>query len=111
MKILRIHGDDEFEENVLKASGPVLVEFMAEWCGPCRQVRWVLDEIAKEKAGQLTVAEVNIDLNPGVPQKYDVRGTPTFIIFRDGQAVSTKIGSLPKEVFVTWIDSALGGTP
>jgi thioredoxin 1 len=105
MSTLRIHGDGEFNENVLRASGPVLIGFEAEWCGPCRQMVPVIDEIAREKAGRLTVATVNIDRFPGILQKYGVRGIPTFIIFIDGEAVSTKLGSMPKDELVKWIDS------
>lgn len=99
-------SDNEFEQKVLKAQGLVLVDFWAEWCGPCRQVAPVLDEIAKEKAGALTVAKIDIDKNPGTPQKYGVRGIPTLILFKNGQAVSTKVGSLPKSKLVEWINSA-----
>lgn len=102
-----LHIDDsEFEAKVLKSETPVLVDFWAEWCGPCRQISPVLEEIAKEKAGKIIVAKVNIDKNPGTPQKYGVRGIPTLILFKNGQAVSTKVGSLPKSKLVEWIDSA-----
>lgn len=100
-------SDNEFEQKVLKSNLPVLVDFWAEWCGPCRQVAPVLDEIAKEKAGALTVAKVDIDKNPGTPQKYGVRGIPTLILFKNGQAVSTKVGSLPKSKLIEWINSAI----
>ncbi|MFW0776797.1 MAG: thioredoxin TrxA [Rickettsiales bacterium] len=98
--------DADFDKEVLEAQGTVLVDFWAEWCGPCRQIAPVLDEIAKEREGKLTVAKVNIDKNPGTPQKYGVRGIPTMILFKDGKAVSTKVGSLPKSKLVEWIDSA-----
>ena len=105
---MTLHIDDsEFEEKVLKANGTFLVDFWAEWCGPCRQIGPVLDEIASERAGKITIAKVNIDKNPGTPQKYGVRGIPTLIIFKNGQAVSTKVGSLPKSKLVEWIDSIL----
>ena len=97
--------DSEFEAKVLSSGTPVLVDFWAEWCGPCRQISPVLDEIAKEKAGKLVVAKVNIDKSPATPQKYGVRGIPTLIMFKNGQAVSTKVGSLPKSKLIEWIDS------
>jgi len=101
-----LHIDDnEFDAKVLNSATPVLVDFWAEWCGPCRQISPVLEEIAKEKEGKLTVAKVNIDKNPGTPQKYGVRGIPTLILFKNGQAVSTKVGSLPKSKLIEWIDS------
>ncbi len=99
--------DGDFELKVLKSSLPVLVDFWAEWCGPCRQIAPTLDEIAREKAGAMTVAKVNIDKNPGTPQKYGVRGIPTLILFKNGQAVSTKVGSLPKSKLLEWINGAL----
>ena len=105
---MTMHIDDnEFEQKVLKSQAPVLVDFWAEWCGPCRQIAPVLDEIANERAGKITIAKVNIDKNPGTPQKYGVRGIPTLIIFKNGQAVSTKVGSLPKSKLVEWIDSVI----
>ena len=97
--------DDEFESKVLGADGPVLVDFWAEWCGPCKQLSPVLDEIAGEMQGKLTVAKVNIDENPESPQKYGVRGIPTMILFKDGQAVATKVGALPKSQLVEWLES------
>ncbi len=103
---MTLHIDDnEFEAKVLKGAGMFLVDFWAEWCGPCKQIGPVLDEIAKERDGKITIVKINIDKNPGTPQKYGVRGIPTLIIFKDGKAVSTKVGSLPKSKLVEWIDS------
>ena len=105
---MTLHIDDsEFETKVLNGKGAFLVDFWAEWCGPCRQIAPVLDEIAKEREGKITIAKVNIDKNPATPQKFGVRGIPTLIIFKDGKAVSTKVGSLPKSKLVEWIDSVV----
>lgn len=100
-------SDSEFEQKVLNASGPVLVDFWAEWCGPCKQIGPVIDELAGEMSGKLAVAKVNIDQNPETPQKYGVRGIPTLILFKDGQPVATKVGALPKGKLVEWIDSVV----
>jgi thioredoxin 1 len=101
-------SDDEFDSAVGAGDGtPVLVDFWAEWCGPCKQLSPILDEVAKEMAGSLTVAKVNIDQNPESPQKYGVRGIPTLILFKGGKPVATKVGSLPKSQLVEWLNSAL----
>lgn len=97
--------DDKFESDVLKAEGPVLVDFWAEWCGPCRQLGPVIDELAGELAGKVKVTKVNIDQNPEAPSKYGVRGIPTMMVFKDGELVSTKVGALPKAQLVEWLDS------
>jgi thioredoxin 1 len=103
---MTVHIDDaNFEKDVLKAGGPVLVDFWAEWCGPCKQIGPILDEIAGEMKGKLTVAKVNIDKNPETPQKYGVRGIPTLILFKDGKAVATKVGSMPKSKLLEWLQS------
>ncbi|MFC3126739.1 thioredoxin TrxA [Pseudoroseomonas globiformis] len=100
-------SDDSFKQDVLSASGPVLVDFWAEWCGPCRMVAPILDEIAKDYEGQLTIAKVNIDENPMTPNEYAVRGIPTMILFKDGKPVETKVGALPKSALKDWIAGAL----
>ncbi len=99
--------DQTFELDVLKAKGPVLVDFWAEWCGPCRAIGPALDEIAGELKGKLTVAKVNIDENPQTPNNYAVRGIPTLILFKDGKPAATQVGALPKSRLKDWITASL----
>ncbi|MBO0735812.1 MAG: thioredoxin TrxA [Alphaproteobacteria bacterium] len=99
--------DSNFDAEVLRASGPVLVDFWAEWCGPCKMIAPFLEELATDMAGRVTVAKVNIDENPQTPMKYGVRGIPTVILFKDGQVAATKIGALPKSKLYEWVESAL----
>ena len=101
-------SDESFQQDVLDAKGAVLVDFWAEWCGPCRMVAPILDEIAQEYQGKLTIAKVNIDDNPETPSAYAVRGIPTMILFQDGKPVDTKVGAMPKSQMKDWIASRLG---
>jgi thioredoxin 1 len=99
--------DDSFSQDVLKSDKPVLVDFWAEWCGPCRQIAPALEEIDHEMAGRMTVAKLNIDENPMTTSRYGVRGIPTLMLFKDGQVAATKIGALPKGRLVEWIESVI----
>lgn len=100
-------SDSSFDADVLNAGTPVVVDFWAEWCGPCKQIAPALEEIADEMGGKLKVAKLNIDENPNTPIKYGVRGIPTLILFKDGEVASTKVGALPKGKIVEWIESAI----
>ena len=98
--------DETFEQSVLKANGPVLVDFWAEWCGPCKQIAPALEQISDELAGVMTVAKVNIEDSPMTPGKYGVRGIPTMMLFRNGQMASMKVGALPKQKILEWLQEA-----
>ncbi len=100
-------SDASFEAEVLKSSQPVLVDFWAEWCGPCKMIAPALDEIAGELKGKMTVAKINIDQNPQTPKKYGVRGIPTLMLFKNGQVAATKIGAAAKRQLLDWVNSSL----
>jgi thioredoxin 1 len=101
--------DDSFQQDVLSAPGPVLVDFWAEWCGPCRQIAPALEAISEELGERVTVAKLNIDDNPEAPSKYGVRGIPTMILFRDGQPAATRVGAAPKSALQSWLEGQLDG--
>jgi thioredoxin 1 len=100
-------SDDQFEEQVLKSSEPVLVDFWAEWCGPCKMIAPILDELAVSYAGKLKVAKINIDHNQKTPRNYNVRGIPTLMIFKNGKVEATQIGAVSKTQLTQMIDRAL----
>jgi len=104
--ILQI-SDAEFETKVLKSATPVLVDFWAEWCGPCKMIAPILEDVAVDYAGKLIVAKVNIDNNPETPQRYGVRGIPTLILFKEGEVHATKVGALAKSQLADFLDSNL----
>ncbi|MBS0410245.1 MAG: thioredoxin [Proteobacteria bacterium] len=98
--------DETFEQDVLKSDKPVLVDFWAEWCGPCKQIAPALEQIAEELAGQVTIAKVDIDNSPTTPARYGVRGIPTMMLFRGGQMASMKVGAMPKSKILEWLSEA-----
>jgi thioredoxin 1 len=98
-------GDQTFDEEVLKAEGAVLVDFWAEWCGPCKMIAPILDEIADEYVGKVKITKLNIDENPATPPKYGIRGIPTLMLFKDGNVEATKVGAVSKSQLTAFIDS------
>ena len=99
--------DETFEEEVLQSNIPILVDYWAEWCGPCKMIAPILDSLTDEYAGKLKISKLNIDDNQQVPQKYGVRGIPTLMIFKNGNVEATKVGALSKSQLTAFIDSNL----
>ena len=100
-------SDDSFETDVLRAEGPVLVDFWAEWCGPCKQIAPSLEKIAGEMDGKVTFTKINIDDNPQTPTQFGVRGIPTLMIFKDGQVAAMKVGALPESKLKEWVEQSI----
>ena len=101
-------SDATFEAEVIKSSTPVLIDYWAEWCGPCKMIAPILDDVASVYAGRLIVAKMNVDENRAVPAQYGIRGIPTLMVFKDGQLAATKVGALSKAQLIAFIDQQLG---
>jgi thioredoxin 1 len=99
--------ESSFDADVLKSTEPVLVDFWAEWCGPCRAIAPSLEDMSKDMAGKLTVAKVNIDENPAIASKYQIRSIPTLMLFKGGKPVATRMGSLPKQALYQWVEQSI----
>jgi thioredoxin 1 len=99
--------DASFHDDVINASEPVLVDFWAEWCGPCKMIAPALEEISNDLGGKVTVAKLNIDDNPDAPARYGVRGIPTMILFKNGAPAATKVGAAPKSALQSWLEGQL----
>ena len=98
--------DESFERDVLQSAKPVLVDFWAEWCGPCKQIAPSLEQISVELGEQVTIAKLNIEDSPTTPSRYGVRGIPTMMLFKDGQMASMKVGAMPKQKILEWLSEA-----
>ena len=96
-------NDENFDTEVLKSSKPIVVDFWAEWCGPCKMIGPILEEISNEMTNEVTIAKHNIDEEPNTPTKYGVRGIPTMLLFKDGELKSTKVGSVPESTMKAWL--------
>lgn len=106
-ELIKHVSDASFEQDVLKSGAPVLVDYWAEWCGPCKMIAPLLDEVAKDYAGKLTIAKVNVDNNQGTAAKFGIRGIPTLMLFKDGQLAATKVGALSKAQLAQFLESHL----
>jgi thioredoxin len=99
--------DSNFDEEIKNSKLPILVDFWAEWCGPCKQIGPILEELGEVKKDKLKILKLNVDENPQIPQKFGVRGIPTLMFFKEGKLIDTKVGSLPKNMLEAWIDTNL----
>ncbi len=100
-------NDQDFDRDISSQKVPVIIDFGAEWCGPCKQLDPILEELASENKDKIKIFKMNIDENPMTPQKYGIRGIPTIMLFNDGKLIETKVGSLPKSALETWIKSII----
>ena len=100
-------SDQSFEDDVIKSSKPVLVDYWAEWCGPCKMIAPILDDVAEQYAGRLQIAKLNVDENRDIPAKFGIRGIPTLMLFKDGQLAATKVGAMSKAQLTAFIDQQL----
>lgn len=106
-ELIKHISDDSFEQDVLQSSAPVLIDYWAEWCGPCKMIAPILDEVAGSYQGKLQVAKMNVDENREIPGKFGIRGIPTLMIFKNGQLAATKVGALSKSQLTEFIDQQL----